>query len=66
MSVKFALTQSEEEIVEMYARQIQSEMKNGASIETLKACLSGITAPYLLDEAFSRAIKNMNTGGIRI
>lgn len=64
MSLLVALTKNEEDIVEMYVHQIQAELQKGTPIETLRTCLAGITAPYILDEAFDRAIKAMQNGGI--
>lgn len=64
MSLLVALTKNEEDIVEMYVRQIQAELQKGTPVETLRTCLAGITAPYILDEAFDRAIKIVENGGI--
>lgn len=64
MSLLVALTKNEEDIIEMYVHQIQAELQKGTPIETLKTCLAGLTAPYILEEAFDRAIKIVGNGGI--
>lgn len=63
MSSLVAFTENEECIIEMYARQIKAELQMGTLAETLKLCLTGLAAPYILDEAFNRALNFMRNGG---